>query len=146
MATPLAIQQMDAGTDLVPVVPVKREQVGRVIGATGGVVASLLWGILLFGCVVMMIDPPTGIAGIVMIFVVPVSVLATGMFVVSVGAVVVLARRRDTDMPSRVAVVHLVLAALLAYGRHQWIAAFVLAAIGVSQLVAIRLQMRPSPR
>jgi hypothetical protein len=123
---------------------VQRERLGRVIGATGGVLASVLWGILLFGCVVMMIEPPTGIAGIAMLFVLPVSVLATGMFVVSVGAVVVLARRVDTSMPSRVAVVHLVLAALLAYGRHQWVAALVLAAIGISQVVAIRLQMTPS--
>lgn len=130
---------MAAGTGLVLPRRVRRERVGRVIGATGGVVASLLWGILLFGCVVFLIEPPSGIAGIAILGVLPLCVLAMALFVVSIGDVVVLARRVDTDMPGRVAAVHLVLAALLAYSRHAWLPAVGLAAIGASQLVALRL-------
>lgn len=122
----------------------RRARLGRIIGTTGGVVAAGLWGFLLFGCLAWLIDPPHGLERLAILGILPLAVIAAPIFVVSVGDVIVLARRVDTTMPWRVGSVHLVLALILGY-RHAWLPALGLFAISASQLLAIRLfQLTPS--
>ncbi len=134
-----AIKEMHAGTRLVHRPDMRRERVGRLVGAIGGACASLMWGLLLLGCLAWLLDPPRGLAGIAIIGILPISVIAVLLFVASVASVVVLYRRADTQMPWRVGTVHLLLALVIAYSWKGWIVALVFITIAASQLVAIHL-------
>ena len=125
----------------------RRQRVGRFIGATGAACASLFWGFIVLSVIVMLLEPPTGWRGIALIFALPMGVLAAMLLTVSVHDVIVLWRRTDFVAPGRVAVMHLAIALLLLYmqGMRAWIAVGALLAVSATQVIAIRLfQMTPS--
>ena len=126
-----------------------RERVGRIIGATGGVCASALWGFIVFAVLALLVEPASGLRGLVLIIAMPMGAIAAVLFVVSVADVIVLARRVDVGMPWRVAATHVVMALVvlgIGGGAQAWLAASALLAISATQVIAIRLfrQMTPS--
>jgi hypothetical protein len=138
---------MNAGTRLVRALVMQRQRVGRFIGATGAACAAAFWGFLALSMLALLLDPPTGWRGLVVLGAVPLGALAAVLLVVSVADVVVLARRVDIGMPWRVAAVHLVLAIVVLWGGglRAWFGASALLAVAATQVIAIRLfQMTPS--
>lgn len=126
----------------------RREHVGRIIGATGGVCASALWGFIVFSALALLMEPASGVRGLVLIVAMPMGAMAAVLFVVSVADVIVLARRVDVGMPWRVAATHVVMALVVLWiggGTRAWLGASALLAISATQVIAIRLfQMTPS--
>lgn len=122
-----------------------RERVGRIIAGAGGACAAVLWSLVLFGSVLLLMEPPN-LGRFALVFLIPMSPLVMMLVVASILDVVVLWRRADRRMPWRIGWVHLVLAVGCAVmGRHAWPAAMIFAAIGASQLLALRLfQITPS--
>jgi hypothetical protein len=138
---------MRAGTRLVRRVRVthqRRQRLGRIVGGAGAVVASLFWGVLVLAVVSLLIEP-TDFERFVLIFAIPMGVLASVLFVVCLIDVVVLARRVDVGNPWRVASLHVLMTVVLLWMRGSLLVAAIPASIAVSQIIAIRLfQMTPS--
>ena len=114
----------------------RRQRVGRFIGATGAACATLFWGFIVLSAIAMLLEPPTGWRAIGLLFALPFGVLAAMLLTVSA-----------YDLVGRVAAVHLVLAVLLIYtqGTRAWVAVGALLAVVATQVIAIRLfQMTPS--
>lgn len=125
------------------------EKVGRAIGAIGGACASAVWGFLVFAAAALLIDPGTGLEGLVVIVAMPVGAMASVLFVASVANVIILARRADTSMPWRIAATHVVMALVILWiggmGSSALLGALAMLAISATQVIAIRLfQMTPS--
>ena len=125
----------------------RRQRVGRFIGATGAACAALFWGFIVLSVIALLLEPNPGWRALGLIIAMPMGVLSAMLLTVSVYDVIVLARRADVAMPWRVAAVHLLLAVAVLYldGTRAWLAAGALLAVAATQMIAIRLfQMTPS--
>ncbi|MDQ3339052.1 MAG: hypothetical protein M4D80_28155 [Myxococcota bacterium] len=125
----------------------RRQWVGRFIGATGAACASLLWGFIVLSVIALLLEPSSGWRTLGLIIAMPVGAVAAVLLIISVADVIVLARGADVAMPWRVAGMHLCLAVVVLWGggTRAWLAASVLLAVSATQVIAIRIfQMTPS--
>ena len=129
-----------------PIRSPRRQRAGRIVGVAGAAVASVFWGVfVIIGLGTLM--SARGLEALAAVLIVPATVVASVLFVVSFLDVAVLARRVDTGMPWRVGGTHLATTVLILYvGRTEALAAaLVPLAIAVTQFVALWLfQMTPS--
>lgn len=122
-------------------------EVGRWIGGLGALAAAVGWSWLIVLTVFGFVQ--SHFIRLLMLALWPVVALAVMFAALSLRTAIVLARRADTTMPSRMTVAYLVLAALAAlFARFQlpqlWLSG-VLLAIAATQLIAVWCCESPSP-